>query len=75
MRGMFFFFDEYVIRPSPLSLRYKLVRWLSSIIFILFAGRFFFLKSERFRKLWFEALFCMYRFLQYFRFTSIGLNA
>lgn len=51
--------------------RYKMVRWLSSTIFILLAGRFFFLKSERFRKLWFEALFCMYRFLQYFKITSV----
>lgn len=53
--------------------RYKMVRWLSSTIFILLAGRFFFLKSERFRKLWFEALFCIYRFLQYFKITSVNV--
>lgn len=53
--------------------RYKIVRWLSSTIFILLSGRFFFLKSERFRKLWFEALFAIYRFLQYFRITSINV--
>uniref|UniRef100_A0A7M5UXY2 Fatty acyl-CoA reductase n=1 Tax=Clytia hemisphaerica TaxID=252671 RepID=A0A7M5UXY2_9CNID len=53
--------------------RYKMVRWLSSTIFILLAGRFFFLKSERFRKLWFEALFSIYKFLHLLRIPTFRI--
>lgn len=65
--------DDMSQLPKAIQLqkRYKMVRWLSSTIFILLAGRFFFLKSERFRKLWFEALYAIYRFLQVFRITSV----
>jgi len=52
--------------------RNRLVRWLSSIMFILVVGRMFFLRSAHFRKLWFEALFRMYKWLQFLRVATLS---
>jgi fatty acyl-CoA reductase len=52
--------------------RYKMVRWMSSILFILFVGRVFFTKSAQFRRLWFEALFGIYRLLRFLKVTSFS---
>jgi fatty acyl-CoA reductase len=52
--------------------RYKMVRWFSSILFILLAGRVFFTKSAQFRRLWFEALFGIYKLLRFLKVTSFS---
>jgi len=52
--------------------RNRLVRWLSSILFILIVGRVFFLRSAHFRKLWFEALFKMYKWLRFLKMASLA---
>lgn len=67
--------DDMKELPKALQLqkRYQLVRWVSSTVMTLLACRFIFIKSEKFRRLWFEALFAIYRFLQYFRLTSVSV--
>jgi len=62
-------------KAKRLMRRYQMVRWISSILFALMAGRFLFIKSDRFRKLWFEALFGIYRFLSYFRIASSTITS
>lgn len=57
-------------KAKRLMQRYKLVRWCSTMILVMLSGRYLFLKSERFRKLWFEALFGIYRFLSYLKIAS-----
>ncbi|XP_065647309.1 fatty acyl-CoA reductase 2 isoform X2 [Hydra vulgaris] len=59
-------------KARRLHKRYKLVRWLSSLLITMLSCRFFFLKSERFRMLWFEALFAIYKFLQFFKIASFN---
>jgi len=59
-------------KARRLMQRYKMVRWLSSILFILVAGRVFFTKSAQFRRLWFEALFGIYKLLRFLKVTSFS---
>lgn len=67
--------DDMAQLPKAIQLqkRYRLVRWISTMFITLLACRFFFVKSEKFRTLWFEALFAIYRFLQYFKVTSLTI--
>jgi len=50
--------------------RYRMVRWLSSLLFVLVVGRVFFHRSAQFRRLWFEALFGMFRLLRFLKVTT-----
>lgn len=59
-------------KARRLMQRYKMVRWFSSIMFVLLVGRVFFHRSAQFRRLWFEALFGIYRFLRYLKVTSFS---
>ena len=57
-------------KARQLVQRNRLVRWLSSIMFVLVVGRVFFHRSAQFRRLWFEALFGMYKLLRFLRVAT-----
>ena len=71
---MYLFKDKMEDLPKAKMMiqRNRLVRWLSSILFILVVGRMFFLRSAHFRKLWFEALFKMYRWLRFLKVATLS---
>jgi len=57
-------------KARQLVQRNRMVRWLSSIMFVLVVGRVFFHRSAQFRRLWFEALFGMYKLLRFLKVAT-----
>jgi len=50
--------------------RYRMVRWLSCTTFFVIICRVLFLRSLRFRQLWFRVVFAVYRALRYLNLVS-----
>jgi len=59
-------------RAKKLVKWFSIINWISALLFILVSGRLLFLKSEEFRRLWFESANEILRLLTHLKMSVLG---